>query len=334
MDSLTAKVLSWYPSIKEYLEKGRCNPRTLYIQPSNVCNNKCEGCYYLKSRIDSIKFMDIKTIKNLVTDGIRNLGVLGISLSGGGESSLHPRFKDIIKFLSKTKKALSLVTNGTWRKKEISKLLAKNFTFVRVGLDCCDKEQYEHIKKRDGFNHVLKNVRDLVEYKDKATIGVKFLLRKYNCDPTDVYRMIDLGYKLGVDYMQFKPLMNDKTRPTQKQIEKLGMSMYQLNDNKVVIDMNKTTIDRKCILNMLRVNVDTDGSVYLCSRYHHRMNKHFIGNIHKKSIHDIWNSEEHWSAVDNINPKQCNLYNCMLHRAHNIMDENILNNKFHLEFAA
>ena len=334
MDSLVAKVLSWYPNIKQYIERGKCNPRTLYIQPSNVCNNRCKGCYYLKSRVGFIKFMDVLTMKSLIADSIRDLGILGISLSGGGEPSLHPKFKDIIKFLNKTKKALSLVTNGTWKDKEISKLLAKNFIFVRVGLDCCDRKQYRKIKKRDVFNSVVSNIKDLVKYKEKATIGIKFLLRKHNCKPEDVYRMIDLGRKLGVDYMHFKILMNDITQPTKKQIEKLGMSLYQLNDDRVIVDIEETTISRKCMLNMLRVNVDTDGSVYLCSRYHHRMNKHCIGNIHKKNISEIWYGDEHWEAMNNINPEQCNLYNCMLHRAHKVMDENILNNKYHLEFAA
>ncbi len=333
-DVIEAKVLSWYSNIKEYFDTGKCDPRTLMIQPNNTCNNNCDGCYYLKSRINNVKYMDLETIKTLVHNSINHLNVYGISLSGGGEPSLHPEFKKLIKFLITTNKSLSLISNGTWKDRSISKLLSKNFTFIRIGLDCYNSSQYKLIKKTNYFNLVLRNIKDLVKYSFKSTIGIKFLLRKQNCTTSDVYNMIDLGLGIGVDYVQFKLLKNDVTQPTKKQLECLSESLCKIDDGRVVINLEEKEFFDTCFLNMLRVNVDTDGSVYLCSRYHHRINDHYMGNINEDPIHIIWDRDKHWKAIKNIDSEKCNVYNCMLRKASDKVCDLIHNDPYHLDFAA
>jgi radical SAM protein with 4Fe4S-binding SPASM domain len=334
MNQLEAKILSAYKNIREYHETGKTFPRTLALDISNSCNNNCDGCYFRRMNSSDIKFMDKKLAIKVIKDSIEKLGVEGINFTGGGEPSIHPNFLELIKLAVSTGKGVGLITNCSWTDDSISKFVAENLTYVRVGLDCENGEMYYKITRNDIFDRVIENIETMVKYKKKATIGIKFLLRKNTCTVDDIYKMIALGKRLEVDSCQFKILYGSESEPTEKMILKAEDYLESIRDPMVSYNLSRSQTNHKCILNFMRINVDADGSVYLCPRFYHRKKSHLIGNLNDKPIYDIWFNDLHWDKIKKIDPDECNVFNCMLHSAHDILNEQIINNKSHLEFFA
>jgi len=333
MTSLEAKLLSWYPNLKELYDSGSCKPRSLGLHISNRCNNKCDGCYFLNQGKDLGKFLDFESVKRVIDESIKDLDILGINFTGGGEPSMHPDFEAIVDYAIGTGKALSLISNGTWDNDALTVKIANSFTFVRIGLDCENSDMYYKITKNDVFSRVSKNIKNLVKNKINCTVGIKYLLRDFTCNVKSIQSMVDWGEYLGVDYMQFKPLYGITCEPNQEQLFDAERYLESIEHSRVKHNLRKTKATSKCIFNSMRVNVDTDGNVNLCPRFYHRRESHKLGNVHEKSLKDIWFDANHWTVMKNVKVGECNLYNCALHNATTIYDKYIINNPFHLEFA-
>ena len=86
------------------------------IDISNICNLNCKWCCSSVTRQKNPVFMDRATFESAVLMA-RNANV-GIELTGGGEPTLHPDFKDYIRFILDHMgindiPTLGFVTNGT-----------------------------------------------------------------------------------------------------------------------------------------------------------------------------------------------------------------------------
>lgn len=203
-------------------------PVNVEIDISNVCQLGCQWCHFAYTHtrgplankvskppdmIDCGHLMDFDLLGHILTQ-LSDAGVKSITWSGGGEPTLHPRFCDIVEMAARYGFEQGIYTNGANLPDEKVKALKSLFTFVYVSLDECWRDSYKASKGVDRFDDVCLNTSRLVLAKGDATVGLGFLLHPRNVE--DIDRMVKLGRLLGVDYVQFRPIVNyDQDAPSQ-----------------------------------------------------------------------------------------------------------------------
>jgi hypothetical protein len=78
--------------------------------------------------------------------------------------------------------------------------------------------------------------------------------------------------------------------------------------------------------------IDAYGDVYICCYYQYRKESHKIGNVIKNSFYEVWFSDEHLEKIGEINPKECNKYDCRFHRYNSFMNDIFKDDKLHINF--
>ena len=91
-------------------------PRFYEICFSNHCNLNCSFCSQKELRKNNHEVMSLETLKGILKKAIEER--VGIVITGGGESTLNPNFKEFVDILVKALNedkitSLNLVTNGT-----------------------------------------------------------------------------------------------------------------------------------------------------------------------------------------------------------------------------
>lgn len=206
-------------------------PVNVEIDVSNRCSRGCLFCHFAYTHtrgplagkrdkpsgsIDSGDLMDVRLARDILTQ-LAQAGVKSVTWTGGGEPTLHPQFNEIIKHAHQEGLEQGMYSHGGHIDAERAALLKQWFTFVYVSLDECTRDNYKSIKGVDGFEPVLSGIRHLVAAEGKATVGIGFLLANRNVDDVDM--MVSLGRGLGVDYVQFRPIVAYEQSAPGQQVE-------------------------------------------------------------------------------------------------------------------
>jgi MoaA/NifB/PqqE/SkfB family radical SAM enzyme len=220
------KLLHHLERLVELRAEGRTRaPVNVEIDLSNRCSHGCDWCHFahthtrgpLASRekpagmLDCGDQMDVNMIIRILGD-LTLAGVKSITWSGGGEPTLHPMFNHIVVGASTTGMDQGIYTNGGHIDATRAALLKQHMTFVYVSLDECTPGDFLVSKGVNRWGHVISGIKELVAAPGPATTGVGFLLHANNY--RQIYHMVELGKDLGVDYVQFRPIVNyDQDQP-------------------------------------------------------------------------------------------------------------------------
>lgn len=256
----------------EYPKNQFVSPYPLHvdIELASICNLKCPMCYTIteefKEKVNT-KLMDYDLFTRLV-DECAEGGVYSIRLSLRGESFLHKRIVDCIRYAKqKGIKEVSTLTNGL-------KLDEKIFeTIMNGGLDWLTisfdglGETYERIRKPAKFDRALEKIRNYKKIKDaagrvKPVIKVQSVYPAIADDPEAFYKT----FAPIVDMVSSNPLID-----------------FLRNDEESKI----LYIDHfSCPQLYQRLVIGADGLVMLCAN--DEENLHVLGDVNKQSIFEIW----------------------------------------------
>jgi len=135
---------------------------------------------------------------------LADMGVKGLTFSGGGEPTVHDDLLEIVQFAKGKGMDVSLITNGVI----FDVRLLDSLTWVRFSLDAANPFTYKKIKGAGKFGDVLGNIIDAVRYragkKLNTTIGVQSVVCDDNFEQT--FEIAKLADGLGADYFQFRPV--------------------------------------------------------------------------------------------------------------------------------
>jgi MoaA/NifB/PqqE/SkfB family radical SAM enzyme len=294
------------------LFRGRIQaPVNVEIDLSNRCSLGCEWCHFAythtrgrlagkqdkpEGAIPGGDLMDLMLAFTIVKD-LEDCGVRSITWTGGGEPTLHPDFDRVINFVHIDQ---GVYTNGTCMDAERAKLLKSKCKWVYVSLDECTQEAYKQHKGVDKFTQVCMNIIELVNAPGSATIGVGFLINKDNW--RDAYKMIELGNKLGVAYIQFRPtIMFNPEHPCMVN-EDMGWmdAAVQLLESlhgmdKLIIDLDRFRQYRDwnghgypiCYWSGMQTVITPNGKVWTCVNKREYPNAE-LGDLSKEMFIDIW----------------------------------------------
>lgn len=224
-----SKVLFHSDRINELRTIGNTSaPVNVEIDLSNRCSHGCSWCHFAYTHtrgplagkrdkpdghIDGGDLMDDKLIGGIIRQ-LHMQGVKSVTWTGGGEPTLHPKFKEAVGFTNYIGLDQGLYTHGGHITPELAEILKRRLTFVYVSLDECTAEDFAKSKGVNRFANVLAGIKNLVAAEGNATIGVGFLLHRGNYNKVD--DMVALGESLGADYVQFRPIINyEQAAPNQ-----------------------------------------------------------------------------------------------------------------------
>ena len=144
------------------------NPPTfVWIEPTNHCNLKCIMCPNGAGMVRTEKgYLDYGLYVKII-DEIGSFAST-IVLALGGESLLHPKFIDMVKYADKKRIRVCLNTNATMLNEEMSRLLlGSGLSNVSFAFDGFNKKTYESIRVGGDFEKTLNNILGFLRIRKK-----------------------------------------------------------------------------------------------------------------------------------------------------------------------
>lgn len=243
-----------------------------------ICNAKCPNCPYTNSQIrvdykDRL-FMDENTFK-IIADQCGEYGSW-VRISGGGEPMLHPKAVELMAYAKKVGAKVGLITNGSLFSIESStKLLEAQIDMIEFSVDAGDPMTYGKVRRGLRWDVLLKNVKQMVTLRNRLKSSTKIIASGVNQVDVDI-EAVARFWEPNVDNFQKRKYLT-----------------WGINDPSKSADPTPYLPPEEmipCPFLFERLNIDSRGKVMVCG--FDIAAKTDMGNIHEKSIKEIWHGEE------------------------------------------
>lgn len=247
-------------------------PLHVDIELASVCNLQCPMCYTIsaefKERVNT-KLMDYELFTKLV-DQCADGGVYSIRLSFRGESFLHKRILDCVKYAKqKGIKEVSTLTNGLRLDEEMfEQLMEAGLDWITISFDGLG-ETYEQIRRPAKYERAVEKISNYAKIKEntgrvKPVVKIQTILPAIEHDPKAFYEV----FSPIADLVSANPLIDfHQSKKAMPKIE--GFSCPQIYQRLVI------GADGLC---MMCAN-DEDGKI-------------IVGDANTQSIHEVWHGDE------------------------------------------
>lgn len=185
-------------------------PDRLYLELTNSCNFKCIMCPNGRGLMKRTRgFIDFDLCKSVIDEMAPHVDT--IVLHGWGESLLHPRIFDIIKYCDNYGVRTELSTNTSLLNEEIDrKIVDSGLSMIYLCIDGATKETYESIRVNGDYDKSVSNVDDFLRIKresgsKKPFVNLQTVIMKETKSDIESFKnrwsSVD-----GVDKINLKPL--------------------------------------------------------------------------------------------------------------------------------
>ncbi|MHA1230065.1 MAG: radical SAM protein [Candidatus Helarchaeota archaeon] len=281
-------------------------PDKLVIEISAKCNLNCIMCGFNTRSNFHGGFISEDIIDRILTEKRFFKKLKEIRLNGRGESTLHPKFINIINKLKKKykKQSLTIFTNLMFPNNQILDEILKNKLYLFISIDGPTKNIYENIRIGANYNKLIERMELLQNYKNKfivATIQIANL--------NYLYDLSKFAWKYGAD------IIFNVFRTDNKAIREQFRSMIIRNYDRIVNDFIRMKNDfpdisilipdqicgisipnyvntaiscgciKECPNAFNEIMIAYDGNVYPCNMF----NPYNLGNVLEDPIEKIWN---------------------------------------------
>lgn len=175
---------------------GDHKPITADIFLDNYCNNACPYCTYARWNLsDGVRSMSCEDFVKYGTR-LRELGVLGFILSGGGEPTIAKDFQKIVDWMDAEEIPYGINTN-------FNQYVNCNPQYLKVSLDAWSEESYYKKRGVYAYAKVVQNIVHFAETKSSHTrLGIQLLAM----DMDSVFKFYEANRTLPVDYIVIRPV--------------------------------------------------------------------------------------------------------------------------------
>jgi MoaA/NifB/PqqE/SkfB family radical SAM enzyme len=247
-------------------------PLHVDIELASVCNLRCPMCYTItpefKDKVNA-KLMDWALFTKIVDECAAG-GVYSIRLSFRGESFLHKKFVDCVRYAKqKGIKEVSSLTNGLKLDETMFKeIMEAGMDWITISFDGLG-ETYEQIRRPAKYERAVEKIRNYQQIKKEAgrvkpVIKVQTILPAIESDPQSYYNV----FGPITDMVSANPLI-DFHQDVSKLPKVKGFVCPQIYQ---------------------RLVIGADGLAMMCMN--DTENTLPIGDAFKQTIHEIWHSPE------------------------------------------
>jgi hypothetical protein len=323
---LRTKILSFRKDAVKLKRDEMVAPTMAIVYPTYSCNMRCFGCI---SNAENARpaSLGVGVFGSFVRD-FSEMGGESLEFSGGGEPTLHPRFRDLVDIVASNNLQFGMITNGTRPDACVHVLAYAGSRYIRVSVYTVNQ---------------LDNVRRIVQERDSRNsscrIGGKILLGSSSVAAVEY--LTEEILDAGVDYVSIKAkrhcnddpelLPEEDKRAIQDTIQELG-ARYP---GRVFGGIAKTHQNGQCWLSPLHTVIDALGTVWVCCYYQDRVEDISIGTLSTdggNGFRNLWYSESHRAAMQRVIIPECDFYDCRFHVYHDVMNEELADDKSHLAF--
>lgn len=309
-------------------------PQTIEVDVTDgFCNQACMFCCFGSGPHQKLEMIDPVALTGALTEAYQ-LGTRAVELVGGGEPTTHPKIADIISGITEIGDGdmeVGIITNGVLANRLLP--VADRLAYVRVSLDSADQNTYAqlHGVTPGHFNKVLKNIGALREritdVPAARKLGLAYLVvPPYNHKTEQVLAGAELADELGVDYITYRPVEIDETRPQAEWQEAqlaIGAARNLLEErgsNTAVYGGSGNRWDTLkpdshptgfCSAKPVVAVIQANGDIAFCI-LHRNSRDMRVGNIYEGSFAEQWFSETHIKAWKSFEidgcPNPCKFY--------------------------
>jgi len=244
-NSMPLKVMKYIPDCKDGIQ-----PIHLQLCPTNKCNLNCDFCSCSSvERTQELSRTDLLSI-NLACFG---LGIKAITITGGGEPTIHPDIDEFITDANSYDIKLGLTTNGL----ALKNLKPDTFdclTWCRISFDSSRKFDAHFI---DQLKYAMDNGRNV----DWA---FSYVVTANENNIENMIKIVDFANANDFTHVRFVPDLYDIDNVDMKAIEEL---LSKHIDTSRCIFQNRqayTKGSKSCSISLLKPMIAPDGYIYPC----------------------------------------------------------------------
>lgn len=206
--------------------KPELGPYHVGIIPSYRCDYGCRFCALGLGEKVRRPDLDINLLGPLLED-LSEMMTWEISLTGGGEPSVHPQFKEIIRQIETAGFNSIISTHGRWLINDRSANLVSPRTTIHISMNAATSKTYDavhQLKKPGTFEALCQSIRAISPNTGSAVVGkvvISFIFCKENCK--EISEFYQLAQHIGADSVVYRmiiphPAYQDLI-PTQEEIQ-------------------------------------------------------------------------------------------------------------------
>jgi radical SAM protein with 4Fe4S-binding SPASM domain len=268
------------------------------------CNLKCLHCGSSagKPRPDELSTAEgVKLIRDLAEIGFRGVALMG------GEPFLRRDWYTIGKEIKDLGMKLSIITNGNINPKNVLfKLVKLEIDSLSVGLDGATAKTHDHIR---GVKGAFDKAKEFIHLSKKAGLPISIITTVHKLNFNELSAMRDFVLDLGVNWQvqEAIPIGRFPRNMALSEEEYYSLGLFVASTRKKYssknlvigaphnVGFNSQFIPELgpysswsgCWAGKMVLGIQSDGSIKGCLA----LSDEFVeGNIHDKSVIDIWNS--------------------------------------------
>ena len=265
---------SIYSENPEFPKKG------MLIEITNLCNDACIFCFN-KNMVREKGFIDSKLVDKVLNEAYE-LGMREVGFYTTGEPLLNKNLEDYI-YKAKTigYQYVYITTNGVLADiNRVKNLIEKGLDSIKFSINAINSDEYRFIHGKSDFEKVIKNLKELYNYKLKNNISINIFVSYIKTKYTD--KSIDEIKKFFNNICDEVAIMN---------VENQGGLQPEINDlllseSDVEID---TTKKMPCSYPFKSVIITREGYLTACCLDF--QNYLAYADLNKVSLREAWNNE-------------------------------------------
>jgi radical SAM protein with 4Fe4S-binding SPASM domain len=290
--------------------------RSLHIEITSRCNERCIHCYVPKNNSNSL--IEPKLFYSIVNQS-RDMKILHLNISGG-EPMLHRSFVDFLEMCHEYDFSVNILSNLTLLNNRILNEMKKNHLLcVQTSLYSMDHNIHDGITKKVGsFKKTKRSILRLLDYGIPIQINCPIMKQNKECFSEVVKWAIKMNINISDDFSLFAIADHSKKNISCRlKTEEISdvlikknilnsqycQSLFQEAENK----KSQKPDDPICSVCRSSICINENGDVFPCVGWLNNV----IGNINNTLLKDIWEKSNAISRLRELSRKDlifCN--NC------------------------
>jgi radical SAM protein with 4Fe4S-binding SPASM domain len=296
-------------------ERSLCMPAHIQLEPVNDCNLRCLSCPRAKL-VKSPVLMPLERFREIIT----TIRPRYVTLSGLGETLLHPDIGEMIAWCTGMGIYVNMTTNGTLLDaNKAGMLLDSNLNELSVSLDAADRETYRSIRGLDQWDKLIDNLTSFIALRNKRKritplVRAQFVVQARNIGHVAAFTR--RCKEIGVDsvYVQHLSLNGiEERRDALVGAMTKEMAIIALNeayDYAKSVGMRRTNFAelirdfdlfweqyllhdilerRTCMNPWFDAYITVDGRLQPCCAFAGAVTGIYLGNVFEKSFKELYN---------------------------------------------